>query len=85
MTTTTLHLQLERGRFAQLLRENLLSLLRPRAAARSARPADDDCGSAASEARAVREMAFAYTKTDPGYAADLYAAASRHERIHGVE
>jgi len=29
----------------------------------------------------VRELANTYLRTDPGFAADLYAAADRHERI----
>jgi hypothetical protein len=33
----------------------------------------------ADEARAVRDLAERYAKTDPGFAADLYAAAARHE------
>ena len=33
----------------------------------------------ADEARAVRHLAERYAKTDPGFAADLYAAAARHE------
>jgi hypothetical protein len=35
------------------------------------------------EARAVREMAWQYQKVDPRFAADLMAAADRHERING--
>lgn len=31
------------------------------------------------EANAVREMAGLYVRTDPNFAADLYAAADRHE------
>jgi hypothetical protein len=31
------------------------------------------------EAAAVRAMADTYRATDPGFASDLYAAASRHE------
>lgn len=31
------------------------------------------------EANEVREMASTYRKTDPGFAADLMAAADRHE------
>jgi hypothetical protein len=37
---------------------------------------------AALEAQKVRELAYSYSKTDPGFAADLYAAASRHEGLH---
>lgn len=35
------------------------------------------------EARAVRELALQYQQTDPHFAADLMAAADRHERLHG--
>lgn len=38
---------------------------------------------AAAEAQRVRAMAHAYLRTDPGFAADLYAAAARHETLHG--
>lgn len=36
------------------------------------------------EACRVRELALGYLKTDPGFAADLFAAADRHEQIHGL-
>ena len=36
------------------------------------------------EARAVREMAMEYQQVDPRFAADLMAAADRHERQHGI-
>ncbi len=32
----------------------------------------------------VRELAFQYRVSDPGFSADLYAAADRHERLHGA-
>ena len=35
--------------------------------------------SRAEEAAPVREMAWRVRKTDPGFSADLYAAAARHE------
>lgn len=35
----------------------------------------------ADEAADVRDMARRWEKTDPGFAADLYAAASRHEGL----
>lgn len=37
---------------------------------------------AAIEAARVRELARQYTTTDPGFAADLMAAADRHEAQH---
>lgn len=38
--------------------------------------------SPAEEATRVREMAGRFLRTDPGFAADLYAAADRYERAH---
>jgi hypothetical protein len=37
------------------------------------------------EARAVRELALTYRAADPAFAADLLAAADRHERLHGID
>lgn len=37
--------------------------------------------SRAAEAAHVREMAYGLLKTDPGFAADLFAAAARHESL----
>ena len=34
------------------------------------------------EAARVRDLALSYVKTDPGFAADLFAAADRYERAH---
>jgi hypothetical protein len=39
----------------------------------------------AQQAQEVREMAVLQMRTDPRFAADLFAAADRHERLHGVE
>ncbi|MBX3643065.1 MAG: hypothetical protein KF720_08340 [Rubrivivax sp.] len=51
----------------------------------SSRPAPVQRGSdAAQEAQAVRELALEYQRVDPRFAADLFAAADRHERLHGV-
>jgi len=82
MTTSTLHLEVERSRFANLLLAalgaavpaTLVSLL-GRDRNEPATPLDK----AAHEAQAVREMARSYARTDPSFAADLYAAADRHE------
>jgi hypothetical protein len=38
----------------------------------------------AEEANRVRQMATTYLRTDPGFAEDLFAAADRHERAHGL-
>ncbi len=84
MTTSTLHFEVERSRFANLLLAALgaavpatLVNLLGRDRGESATPVDK----AALEAQAVREMARSYAKTDPSFAADLYAAADRHETL----
>ena len=38
-------------------------------------------GTRRTEAEQVRELARRYQQTDPGFAADLYAAAARHEGL----
>lgn len=48
-----------------------------RHAGRAARQTPSD---PAAEAAAVRALAYRHRRTDPGFAADLYAAADRHER-----
>ena len=86
--TTTMHLKLERGRFAQHLKATLASALPlawRQALGASATPVLSATDAAAlevtTEAQRVREMAHAYSKTDPGFVADLYAAAARHEAL----
>jgi hypothetical protein len=44
-------------------------------------PSDRKSGSRADDAAAVRAMAYSVQRTDPGFAADLYAAAARHEGL----
>jgi hypothetical protein len=84
MTTTTLQLKLERGRFAEHAKATLKSLI-PQAWRPALRPipALSAVDAAAIEAQAVRDMAHSYAKSDPGFAADLYAAAARHEALNG--
>jgi hypothetical protein len=85
MTTNTLQLQLERGRFADHVKASLAILLPPswrQALQARPMPVATAAEAAAREAQAVRDMAYSYSKTDPGFAADLYAAAARHERIN---
>lgn len=79
MTTTTMHSTVQRSRFLQHATAALASampamfhLFKP--AADAATPEG-----AAREAAKVRELASTYLKTEPSFAADLYAAASRHE------
>lgn len=55
-----------------------------RALARMGRRAPPRGKSPAQEAQAVRELAWSYRQTDPGFAADLAAAADRHEQLHGT-
>jgi hypothetical protein len=45
------------------------------------RPAAPRVLSRSAEAAAVRALAFEVRHTDPGFAADLYAAAARHESL----
>lgn len=40
--------------------------------------------SPAQEAQDVRELAWSYRQSDPGFAADLAAAADRHEQVNGI-
>ncbi len=75
MTTATLHADVQRSRFAQ----HALSLLTGLFTAPAARTATQ---SASLEAQKVRKLAHTYVKTDPGFAADLYAAAARHEGLY---
>jgi hypothetical protein len=85
MTTATLHSHVQRNRFVQHALSALSGLafsawnlpLRGAQPARDLTPAE----SASLEAQKVRELAYSYSKTDPGFAADLYAAAARHEGL----
>lgn len=47
-----------------------------------AAPATKDI-SATAEANRVRNLAMDYMRHDPRFAADLFAAADRHEELHG--
>ena len=85
MTTATLHAHVQRSRFVQHVQTALSSLATsawnlPLRVAQSA-AALNSAESASLEAQKVREMAYTYAKTDPGFAADLYAAAARHEGL----
>ena len=85
MTTATLHTNVQRTRFAQHALAALASLTESiwSAPERTARPAAglSTAQTASLEAQEVRELAYSYAKTDPGFAADLYAAAARHEGL----
>jgi hypothetical protein len=82
MSTTTFHSSLQRSRFSHHAVTALTSLLR--APLRFLQPALPRTAAefAALEAQNVRKLASSYTKTDPGFAADLYAAAARHEGLN---
>ena len=86
MTTATLHSNLQRSCFAHHTLAALAGLipaaLRLSLKAAQPAPALTAAESASVEAQRVREMAYSYAKTDPGFAADLYAAAARHESLH---
>ncbi len=47
------------------------------------RPAKPASRLAAAEANEVRQLALEVRRSDPRFAADLFAAADRHERLHG--
>jgi hypothetical protein len=82
MTTTTLHAEVQRTRFAQHALAALASFVPSalRATLNVVQPKSLTASeSAALEAQKVRNLAYSYSKTDPGFAADLYAAAARHE------
>lgn len=86
MTTAVLHSQVQRSRFVQHALGALSGLATaawnlPLRAAQSA-SALTTSESASLEAQKVRELAYTYSKSDPGFAADLYAAAARHEGLH---
>jgi hypothetical protein len=85
MTTTTMDLQVPQQRTAPRLAAPfaaafaaLLNALKP------AERVNVEENQAAREAADVRVMARQYLKTDPGFAADLFAAADRHEELYGT-
>ena len=86
MTTATLHAHVQRTRFTHLTLAALASVV-PTALRRLLPPVEaasalSRTASASLEAQKVRELASTYARTDPGFAADLYAAAARHEALH---
>jgi hypothetical protein len=87
MTTTILHASVQRSRFSRHTTTALAGLMpatwRLATAAFRSASATTVADSAAVEAQTVRRLAQSYAKTDPGFAADLYAAAARHESQHG--
>ena len=85
MNTTALHLQVQRSRFSHHALATLASIA-PAALRRwfmSEPLVLSAADKASQEAQKVRDLAYSYSKTDPGFASDLYAAAARHEGLHG--
>ena len=85
MNTTTLHLKVQRSRFSHHALATLAGIA-PAPLRRwfTSEPLVLSAADKASqEAQKVRELASSYSKTDPGFASDLYAAAARHEGLHG--
>jgi hypothetical protein len=83
MSTTLLHASIERSRFSHLTVAALLGLV-PAFLRRALLPTSLSLHQSAdqrsvADAQKVRVLARAYARTDPGFAADLNAAASRHE------
>ncbi|MBK7617551.1 MAG: hypothetical protein KA375_15715 [Vitreoscilla sp.] len=77
ITSQTFHVEPALPRFARALADVVHAGARLLAAAWTATA--DTPADAAGDAERVRAMARAWEKTDPGFAADLYAAAARHE------
>lgn len=83
MTTTALHMKVQRSRFAHHLLAAMVAVLpatlRALTGDKKLMTISAKEGATAREAEQVRRMANTYSRTDPGFAADLYAAAMRHE------
>lgn len=77
ITSQTFHFEPALPRFARALADVVHAGARLLATAWTA--SADTRANASADADRVRTMARAWEKTDPGFAADLYAAASRHE------
>jgi len=83
MTTTTMDLQVPQQRTAPRLAAPFAAAFA--ALLKAVMPAERvnvEENQAAREAADVRAMARQYLKTDPGFAADLFAAADRHEELY---
>lgn len=88
MTTTTLQLKLQRSRFTQhaldALTAFLAAPLRSLQGTSTPQPPQSAADKAAREAQEVRDMARTFARSQPGFAADLAAAADRHELKHSA-
>lgn len=87
---TTIHLQVAprvgpaQPRGARIAAAIFLALGRMLAPPRRPTTASVTATSAVREAQEVRELALEYQQKDPRFAAELLAAADRHERLHGA-
>jgi len=85
MSSTTIHFPSGRGAYAPTGLAALRALLakafrqKPTPRVQAARPTAREV---LREAAAVRALAQTYALTDRGFAADLFAAADRHERLY---
>jgi len=85
MNTTTLHLKVQRSRFSHHALATLAGMAPAGLRSWFSSPplVLSAADKASREAQKVRELAYSYSKTDPGFASDLYAAAARHEGLNG--
>ena len=86
MSTLALQHKVQRHRFAQHAVDAVAAHLPKALRSLFVDDSAGDAGLTAAEeatrqAQAVRDMARAYQRTDPGFAADLFAAAARHEGL----
>lgn len=72
------------SRFAATLAAALLDGIERIAAALHRKQAPSPAKTPAEEAQEVRELAWQMRRIDPRFADDLFAAADRHERLHGA-
>ena len=77
-TWPSTHLAPALRRVAGIARQRITTLTRELAAWRSSAA---PTGQHAADALHVRELALSVQRSDPGFAADLYAAAARHEAM----
>lgn len=82
MTTTTISFQVPQTRSAPRLAA-LLGELFASAIALLSHPGTQAPRDPSREAARVRAMARRYESADPRFASELYAAADRHEMMHG--
>ena len=79
MNATLVHADVQRSRFFNLTVAALAGFFKSLTASSSVPIAD-----ATREAAEIRRVAASYASSHPSFAADLYAAADRHEQVAGV-